>query len=658
MRVRLCLLSFILLAGCDRAPEEPPRDPVDGEVLSFARDDLATGGLGLDGLRSEPPETAADAPGAAELRRLAVHTNYSGLVDVSPDGGFGRLYGPSEGELPIPGTEYWALGRRPGGTSHVMVLQVPDAFPGERPCLVAAPASGSRGPLGAIGTAADWGLRRGCAVVHTDKGAGPWLANLPGKQAYGITGRRDSPEELDVVEPFSRRDWPGVEAAALKHAHSGRNPEAEWGAMVLDSIRFAVDRLEVRHPEGSTYEGDGLLVLAASLSNGGAAVLQAAEADESGRIDGVVAAEPNVYVPGAEGLRVSEGGAVRRLGGLPLYAYGSAAGLFEPCATLAADFEGAPMAERLAALKPLLEGRCRALADAGLVDGDDIASMARSALGALDERGLHPAAREAQVINTLTNVWGTIGSVYANAYGRFGPEERLCGLGFRAFDRVGRPAGVDEAELATVFGTGSGVPPMAGVEVAAGEPGELSPLIRATTEGRPSYGFDPMHCVYRLWTGSGERARRVRDGVEETAVTGDPGDRPTLLLHGRNDALVWVNHASRAYYAANRARFGDGSNLRYLELTNVQHFDALLAMPGFAERFVPMHVYFERGLDTLYEHLTTGVPLPPSQVIHTTPRQVSSEGVEPLQPGHVPPAETGTDAKRIRWKNDTLMIPR
>lgn len=657
MRILFCAWILFVVAACGGNPDGKHRDPVEGRVLSYQRGDLATAGLGIEGLHAAPPETSAGSPRADELRRLAVHTNYRALVDVTEAGGFTRLYGPTPDGVPVPGHEYWALGRLPDGASHVMVLQVPAGFPGERACLVAAPASGSRGPLGAIGTAADWGLRRGCAVVHTDKGAGPWLANLPGARAYSITGRRERPEELAAVEPFSRRDWPGTADIAMKHAHSGRNPEARWGDMVLDSIRFAVERLAGHHPDGSRYRRDELLVLAASVSNGGAAVLKAAEADDAGWIDGVVAAEPNVYVPGARGLKIEEGGTTRRLAGLPLYAYASAAALFEPCATLAPAFRGAPLSDRQAMLKPLLEGRCRALAAAGLVDGDGIDSMARSALRALDERGLHPAAREAQVFNTLANLWGTIGFVYANAHGRFGPDDRLCGLGLRAFDGDGRPVEADAAKLATVFGTGSGVPPTAGIEIALVEGGTPVRPIRSAGDDGPDYGFDAMHCLYRLWKDTGERGRRVRRGVAETAVTGDPGDRPALLLHGRSDALVWVDHASRAYYAANRSRFPERSGLRYMELTNVQHFDTLLSMPGFAARFVPMHVYFERALDAMYAHLTAGEPLPPSQVIHTTPRQAGDDGVEPLQRKHVPPAATGKQAKRIRWKDDTLTIP-
>ena len=48
--------------------------------------------------------------------------------------------------------------------------------------------------------------------------------------------------------------------------------------------------------------------------------------------------------------------------------------------------------------------------------------------------------------------------------------------------------------------------------------------------------------------------------------------------------------------------------LSYIELTNAQPFDAFLGFPGYAERFIPLHVYLIRALNGRYAHLTTGVP--------------------------------------------------
>src|SRR3546814_1144686 len=47
-----------------------------------------------------------------------------------------------------------------------------------RPCIVLGPSSGSRGVYGAIGTAGEWGLKKGCAVALSDTGKGMGLHDL------------------------------------------------------------------------------------------------------------------------------------------------------------------------------------------------------------------------------------------------------------------------------------------------------------------------------------------------------------------------------------------------------------------------------------------------------------------------------------------------
>ena len=57
-------------------------------------------------------------------------------------------------------------------------MQVPDSFNTAAPCIVLGPSSGSRGVYGAIATASEWGLKRGCAVALTDAGKGVGLYDL------------------------------------------------------------------------------------------------------------------------------------------------------------------------------------------------------------------------------------------------------------------------------------------------------------------------------------------------------------------------------------------------------------------------------------------------------------------------------------------------
>ena len=660
MKIVSLLVSLALVSGCatvaHRSTGWTHSDP-----LVFQRADLATAGLGIDGLRGPPPAIADPLhPTAEELRRLAVYNNYRSLVDVSDAGGFGRLYGPRPADLPIAGAEYWALGTSNAtGSSHVMILQVPQTFDPAHACLIAAPSSGSRGPYGAIGTTGDWALRRGCAVVYTDKGTGPWIGGTG--HSYAIDGRPVTGAGAGApLEPFSTRDFGDLAGdIAFKHAHSGHNPEADWGRFVLDSIRFAVDQLDAHHPRPGGYHPADLLVIAASVSNGGGAVLRAAEADSDGLIDAVVASEPNIHVHLEQPLAVLEGDAESRaLTGRPLYDYATWAALYEPCATLDAAYGKAPLAGAQFPIMALLSGRCEALAARGLIEGSDTPSQAASARQRLLEHGVHPDAADAAAANTVINVWAIVAAVYANAYGGFAPGERVCDVALHPFNAAHQPTVIDPAQAATVFGTSAGVPPAAGVDVAHRRAdGSYTKLALAVDEktGQPAYGLEPLGCLRDLLDASSEAGQRVRAGIAATAATADLGGRPAIIVHGRSDALVWINHTSRSYYAANQARHGADSQLRYIEVTNAQHFDTFLGLPGFDARFIPLHVYFEQALDAMWTHLTEGSPLPPSQLVVTTPR---GNGAPPLAPGHVPPINHGNDAETIQWQTDTLIIPR
>ncbi|MDQ9634115.1 3-hydroxybutyrate oligomer hydrolase family protein, partial [Serratia marcescens] len=61
---------------------------------------------------------------------------------------------------------------------------------------------------------------------------------------------------------------------------------------------------------------------------------------------------------------------------------------------------------------------------------------------------------------------------------------------------------------------------------------------------------------------------------------GNLGGRPTLIVQGRNDALLPVNHGARPYLGLN-AQVDTSSKLSYIEVTNAQHFDGFIDLvPG------------------------------------------------------------------------------
>ena len=91
---------------------------------------------------------------------------------------------------------------------------------------------------------------------------------------------------------------------------------------------------------------------------------------------------------------------------------------------------------------------------------------------------------------------------------------------------------------------------------------------------------------------------------------------PAVIVAGRSDTLVPVNHAARAYAAFN-SKVEAGSNLRYYEIVNGQHFDAFIpslaggaGINGYDVLFVPVHYYFINAMDILWARLKNNAPLP------------------------------------------------
>jgi hydroxybutyrate-dimer hydrolase len=137
--------------------------------------------------------------------------------------------------------------------------------------------------------------------------------------------------------------------------------------------------------------------------------------------------------------------------------------------------------------------------------------------------------------------------------------------------------------------------------------------------------------------------------------------KPAIIVHGRNDALIPVNHNSRAYFAANKLVEGAASRLSYIEITNAQHFDTFLALPlGYDSHFVPMHGYHIQAMNMMYNHLRNPdrAPLPPSQVVRTEPRRVVDGVLQPLTNKNVPAIQTMPGAEdRITFTGNTMEIP-
>ncbi len=655
-------------------------------------DDLLTAGLGAGGLQGAQPGFADPAaPTPAEIRRRTIYNQFRALIDVSGEGGFGRLYGPSaplaDGRLPardgrIAGDEIVALLQVDGMRVQVM-LHLPDGFagsasaraasgsgapedrtpdevsakdPNARPCLVLAPSSGSRGVYGAVPTVGEWALKQGCAVAYHDKAAGAGWA-LPGAGtgvgtgaeteagAVGADGRWQPPgatlPALFAVPAAGAASRP--HALALKHAHSQQNPESQWGRLTLISGEWALRELRQRYRRAFAY--DDITVIAASISNGGQAVLRAAEQDRRGLIDAVVASEPNVSLAPGVTPAIRQAGQLQPRAGLHAYEHFTLTGLYLPCAALSL-----PPA-LLAALPDVVQAgtaRCQWLQEqqllSGAGSGADPAAPARAAAGVLISHGILPETLLQSGLSLRLKLFEALGPVYANAYARTAFTQPLCGVSFAAAGADGRTRALTPAERMALYSDSAGVAPGAGVQLQYADGDALAADAEHIARAQK--------CFHDLAYRHGE----LQSGMRAVTASADLRTTPAIIVHGRSDALVPVNHSSRAYVA--RARQLGNAQLRYYEVSNAHHFDALNALPGFNISYVPLHVYFNAALDAMLAHLHEGKALPDSQLIRTTPRKLQpGGGVEMLDAAHLPALREPDASRAIRWQDATLHIP-
>ena len=683
----LCVAALVPAAPASgAAPPAAPRLPgyvtsLTARHLDGTADDLLTAGLGFEGLRDPRPPRLADPehPTPAELRRLAIW----GAVGLYGDdsGGLGRLYGPDigpdgrpvPGDGRIPGTEYTATAGA-GADSVTFVVQVPDDLDRARPCVVAAPAAGLLGVYQAVGGAGAWALHRGCAVAYTDKGMGPGFHDLASDTVMAADGTTGPRAELGDRAMFDaglsdpareRYNARSPYRVAFKQAHSGRNPQATWGRDTLRAVELALALLDRDHRAGGQdagYTPENTTVIAAGVSNGGGAVLAAGEQDRRGLIDAVVAAAPQLNLVSPLGVTVRQGGAPVPAAGTPLVRYGALAALLQPCAILAEPAApGRDSFDEAAA-----ERRCAALVgdDPRLISRADAAAAGPSGLPELAQRalvraGFQPASGylQASHYDPQTPV------SYAMSFARASAADALCGYSWAATDAEGRPAPYTAAQLAAAFATSGGRAPAPGTLINdRSHGGPVADRRSLGPDGRPDYNLAGERCVHRLAFGepatAAERAwaNRLARGLDETRRDGDLGGRPALIVQGRDDARVPVNHSARPYLALNARAEGEAGRLSYVEVTNAHHSDSTAA--GFDNRYVPLGHYYQQALDLMWDHLTTGRGLPPSQVVRTVPRGGEPGRAPELTPANVPPiAVDPAPGDRIRVGRNGIDVP-
>jgi hydroxybutyrate-dimer hydrolase len=677
-------LCFALQAFAGGPPVVP--GSVEVAVYDGITDDLLSAGLNLEGLQGAAPGFAdAVNPTPAELRRRAIYNNYRGIVDPVSAGGMGLLWGPKSPGTPsfpgvpfglIPGVEYKAY-LRDRHSPHVnnipAAVQIPRHFNPDKPCIVAASPSGSRSLYGGIAIA-EWALFKGCAVALPGKGTDTGFHLLTPDLANDLDGVYQSAEALGDDAQFAVRRSHRLEEyaaanphrVATKHAHSQINPERLWGDYALQGIEFAFWALNDHFERKGKHSFDkrNTVVIAAGASNGGGMGLRALEADGEGLIDGVVVTEPNIQPrDGRFTIKVGDEPPFDPRG-RSLYDSITLMSVYAACAA------HAPGAAGTVLFGPQAAGisRCTSLREKGLVEGDTLVDQANSARERLRAHGYAAPQDWGIASHDTLGLWRSLQVTYANAHGRFAVQDNLCGMSFAGTNAAGLPAPLAADAVARLFADSSGVPPTGGVNIIA-DKAKNGPILEALAQsqsGAFDLNLDGALCFRALETGHGLDGRgwadfaRVQFGTREVETTGRLRGRPAIVIHGRQDALVFPNLHSRAYYALNQEQERKKSRLSYIEVTSGQHFDAfisLLFQGPTGVQFAPLHYYFVQAMDNMYAHLTAGAALLPSQVVRPTPR-----GVQPYTAANVPlllppasPAPAAGD--RIRFDHGQLFIP-
>ncbi|MBC8117984.1 MAG: D-(-)-3-hydroxybutyrate oligomer hydrolase [Burkholderiaceae bacterium] len=649
-------------------------------------DDLLTAGLGWEGLQSATLPPVSAQPTAAELRRRAIYRNYRALVDISTAGGYGVLYGPNvpvEGGTPnttpgagkIAGTEYLAYSVDASGRAlATLMVQIPSTFSQSSPCIVTASSSGSRGVYGAVSAAGEWGLKRGCAVAYTDKGTGNGAHELDTNTITLINGLTANATSAGNTSHFTAPINDSQRTAfaatnpfryAFKHAHSQANPEKDWGLFTRQAIEFALwavnEQLAPALPGSSAKQrlffASNTLVIASSVSNGGGASIQAVEGDTTGLIDALVVGEPVVYPTLPAGLTISRGGVnyASTSIGRPLYDYISLANLLQPCAAYAPALATAPGLANVSMASA--QNRCGALATNGQVSGADFTSQSNDALAQLRAAGWEP---ESDVLHASLYAFATpaVAVTYANTYARASVVDNLCGFSLATTNATSVPAAAATSPMLTVFAEGNGVPPTNGINVIYNDAvgGPVNHLVADN-----NFAALGALCLRQLWTTSNANAVALQAGVSEVRLTGNLRGKPAIIVHGRADGLIPVNHTSRPYFGTNKVVEGTVSRLSYIEVLNAQHFETFIpAIAGYDTRFIPMHYYDNQALNLMWNHLRNGAALPPSQVVRPTPRGGTPGAAPAITTANLPPIQltpaTG-DAINFSAGSNTVQIP-
>lgn len=595
--------------------------------------------------RTERP-TIKDPKNTEELRAGAIFYSYCNLIDITCSGGFDVLYGNAERPRkkplsrtePCPGTEYLAVAIDPrpadeqgpaSNRQHVVTLavQIPDTFDPENPRILAAPSPGSRGVYGAVNVG-EWGLRNGFAVAYTDKGTGAGIHDLKADSVILADGTVAPSTDANAIEQaaFTVLNYKHTtDRVAYKQAHSQAHPEQAWGQYTVLAIEYALYVLSQEYPARSqSFTSENTLILGASISNGGAAVLRAAERSGKRLFHGIVVAEPNIN-PIFDGTTLIQQGNQRPLAehSRSLLDYTTLINVYQGCID-----DTKPAANRSACL-----------ASKKVLRSQTLAQQRAEAQAEINRYGILPEQNAIQKIYWRHSAPQAISVTYSSAYGRLRADDTLLGYSFGATNGQNQPVAVEPTIFSQAFALSSGLVPDSLLVIKL-----INDRVDPAQEDKvssPDANLDGALRLRSLFLGRDavtgaplpddqQRAHQtIMQSIESVRASGALHGIPTIIIHGRADCVIAPNHSSRPYYALALKHGGEeAGNVRYYEVTNATHIDGLLAdgliePEKLGDDYVPLHRYVIQGLDLMWRYLETDgkSSLPPSQVVHTVPRK-------------------------------------
>jgi len=632
-------------------------------------DDLVTAGVGqtaLLGTAAIPTYADPANPTAAELRRAAIARRYDKAS------GEGVYYGgnidpvtltqvPGEGK--IAGREFLAYNDDGSGKKNVaMLLQVPDSFDVDSPCVLVVAVPSAFRIYTAIETGA-WGLRRNCAAVYTDKGGGNGIHELSSDTVLRIDGTNADPNVIGIDSHYTsdlvgtrRTDYLAQYPNRVSVKPYGkRNTFAEWGSDVVAAAKFAIYQLNEIYGEtlqdgkkSARFTKGNTLVILRGNSSGGGAAMMGAEADKEGWIDGVVVAQPQVQPKADDRVTVRRGGRDIKSRGMTVIEHLTLTSSFMNCAAMADP--AAPGYSMVANGANV----CASLKDKGLLTGSKLAEQAMEARRFLFDIGFDPDGAPYLPINAAANPLPPAHSI-ASAFGRLGVEDNLCDFTVSlTVDSNGKPSAPSQQQKATMWVTGGGYAPQLIYENSVSGAVAFRRGISPST-GRQDYSLDGALCLRNMMTGTSEMARRIQEGAKGVLANGDVHGKPMIVIHGREDSRVPATLTSRMWMGLNSLVEGAASRVRYIEITNTSH----VGSPLLKSRVVPLAYYEQQALNMMWDHLKKGTPLPKHQVVRTIPRGTKSDGSAPdLSLKNVPPILMDpASADAVSVSNGLVIIP-